>query len=237
MNISKKLLRISLFFNLLLIPIAAVYVVKKLQFYRDMKNDAEQHAYLQKHPDNYWRTREAVYDVLPGKEHSIVFMGNSLVDFCEWNELFNKPIINRGLAGDTMDGMLKRVDQVTKFKPSKIFLLACANDLPGKFTNLDTIYNKYKRLVDRIKSGDPDCKIHIISELPRSDFAPASRLVQSLNEKLVNLSKEENIAYINAYNDLATDDGRLNRSFSYDGLHMNGKGYLVMKKAIEPYIN
>jgi len=109
--------------------------------------------------------------------------------------------------------------------------------LPGNFTNLDTIYNKYKRLVSRIRSGDPDCKIHIISELPRSDFSPASRMVKTLNKKLLNLSKEENMAYINVYRDLATNDGRLNRRFSYDGLHMNGKGYLVMKRAIEPYIN
>ncbi len=232
-----KWLKFSLFLNALLIPVAAIYIVKKIQFYKDMKNDAEQHAYLKNHPDNYWRTRETLYDVLPGMKNSIVFMGNSLVDYCEWNELFDKPIINRGLAGDTMDGMLKRVDQVTKFKPSKIFLLACANDLPGNFTNLDTVYNKYKRLVSRIKSGDPNCKIHIISELPRSDFSPASRLVKTLNEKLASLSKEENMQYIDVYDALATNDGRLNKSFSFDGLHMNGQGYLVMKKAIEPYIN
>lgn len=232
-----KWLKFSLLLNLILIPISVIYIVKKLQFYRDMKNDDEQRAFIQKSPDNYWRTREAVYEMLPGKQNSIVFMGNSLIDFCEWDELFNKPIINRGLAGETLDGVLKRVDQVTKFKPSKIFLLVCTNDMSGKFSNLDTIYTKYKQLVSRIKSSDPDCKIHIISELPRSDFAPASRMVKSLNKKLLHLSEEEHMAYINVYNDLATNDGRLNRRYTYDGLHMNGQGYLVMKKAIEPYIN
>ncbi|WP_342644512.1 GDSL-type esterase/lipase family protein [Mucilaginibacter sp. CSA2-8R] len=232
-----KWLKFSLILNLLLIPVAVIYVVKKLQFYTDMKKDAEQHAYQKKNPNSYWKAREEIYDVMPGKQNSIVFMGNSLVDNCDWSELFDKPIINRGLAGDTMDGMLRRVDQVIKFKPTKIFLLACANDLPGNYTNLDTIYNKYKRLVARIKSGDPQCKIHIISELPRSDFAPASRLVVPLNKKLVQLSKEENTAFINVYDNLASNDGRLNRSFSYDGLHMNGEGYMVMKKVIEPYVN
>jgi lysophospholipase L1-like esterase len=233
----KGFLRFSLLINLLLTPIAGLYLVKKYQFYQDMKRDSEQKNYAKNQPNSYWRTREAIYEMLPGKQKAIVFMGNSLVDFCEWSELFDRPIINRGLAGDTMDGILRRVDQVTRFKPAKIFLLVCTNDLPGPSTNLDTICTKYQRLIKRIRTGDSNCKIYIISELPRWDSSSIARLILPLNDKLFSLAKTENVNFINVYDKLATKDGLLSRQFSFDGLHMNGKGYLILKNSIEPYIN
>ena len=67
---------------------------------------------------------------VPIKPGDIVFVGDSLTEGARWDELFpDKPVINRGINADTVNGVLLRLDDIISGKPAKIFLLIGTNDL------------------------------------------------------------------------------------------------------------
>ena len=60
----------------------------------------------------------------------IIFLGNSITDGAEWNELFgDSHIKNRGISGDFTAGVISGLDEVTNREPVKVFPLIGANDL------------------------------------------------------------------------------------------------------------
>ena len=77
-----------------------------------------------------WGQRASLFETLGTDSASIVFFGNSLTHGCEWHELFGNPhILNRGINGDTVDGLRERRSAVTDGHPAKIFLLCGVNDI------------------------------------------------------------------------------------------------------------
>ena len=57
--------------------------------------------------------------------NDIVFIGNSITEQGEdWALKVNNPKArNRGIAGDTSDGIIARLNEITFYKPEKVFLL------------------------------------------------------------------------------------------------------------------
>ena len=83
----------------------------------------------QKHSTFYYQ-RATLFEVLPTSKSDIIFLGNSITNGGEWAELLGNPHAkNRGISGDTTQGVLDRLSTITKGKPSKIFLLIGTNDL------------------------------------------------------------------------------------------------------------
>ena len=88
------------------------------------------------------------FRTLPNTKGEIIFLGNSITDYCEWSELFqNSKIKNRGISGDVTDGVLERLDEVTESKPSKIFLMIGINDL-SRGKSEEYIFNNQELLGD-----------------------------------------------------------------------------------------
>ncbi|MEM6964409.1 MAG: hypothetical protein AAF573_06560 [Bacteroidota bacterium] len=66
--------------------------------------------------------RKNHFKKLPMPEDAIVMLGNSLTQSCEWSELLENPkIVNRGIAGDMTGGLLERLEEITRYRPTKIF--------------------------------------------------------------------------------------------------------------------
>src|SRR5688572_21180522 len=77
----------------------------------------------------YYQQRVTHFKSLPNTKGDIVFIGNSITDGGEWNELFNDlKIKNRGISGDVSTGVLHRMDEIAQRKPAKVFLLIGVND-------------------------------------------------------------------------------------------------------------
>jgi lysophospholipase L1-like esterase len=234
----KKLVLFSIVLNLVLAPIALLYFIRKVQFYKEMRRDAASLVFRKKMRTPYWEQRKTLFDVLPAPQNPIVFLGNSIIANCEWSELLNnKNIVNRGIGGDNLDGIISRIDQIIKMKPQKVFILASTNDLPGNFTNIDTIANKYSRLIAKIMSKLPDSKIFVYSELPRDDNAGAANLIAPLNAKIRQMAMRDKITYIDIYKYFANQDGTINHQYTNDGLHLKGQGYNLWKNIVQQYVN
>lgn len=187
----------------------------------------------------YYYHRKEHFETLPNTEHEIVFLGNSITDQCEWYELFGNPNIkNRGIGGDDTDGVLERLDEVTESKPAKIFIMIGTNDLAyGK--TVEYVIENYKKILAQIKQQTPNTKVYIQSVLPVDYDIHYTRPIadiMEINRQLQELSKENNLVYIDLFSLFKTDKNKLNSDYSLDGLHPNGKGYEVWKEEIVKYI-
>jgi lysophospholipase L1-like esterase len=106
-------------------------------------------AYL--YNSSYYQDKKTHFDTLPKSESEIIFLGDSLSDYCEWSELFpNQRIKNRGIAGDTTNGILNRIDEVIASKPQKLFLLIGINDLERGRRIADIVKN-YRLILETLK--------------------------------------------------------------------------------------
>ena len=188
----------------------------------------------------YYDQRELLFESLPTSPSDIIFLGNSITDFGAWDELFQNPHCkNRGISGDICEGVLNRLETVTKGQPAMIFLLIGTNDMNWGFSN-DSIALGVRTIVQRIKTESPETRIIVQSILPVNDcygmFSGHTKRWQDvalINDLLKTMTEEEGVDYLDLYRHFATEEGKLNPNYSNDGLHLNGDGYALWKQIIE----
>ncbi|MFB2892634.1 GDSL-type esterase/lipase family protein [Aerosakkonemataceae cyanobacterium BLCC-F50] len=187
----------------------------------------------------YYLDRKSLFDKIPQSPNDIVFLGDSLIERCEWSEILENPNIkNRGISGDNLYGMIKRLDQVTASRPKKIFLMIGINDVISNQT-LEEIVRKYRLALANIKQSSPRTEVYVQSVLPvNSRFKKPvdNNLVFRLNEELRVLAGEFNYQYIDLYS-FFTIDNELAYRYTNDGIHLNGEGYAGWKEIIKNYVN
>lgn len=188
-------------------------------------------------PAKDWRydLRTSLFEVLPDDSAEIVFVGNSITERCELSELFDNPNIkNRGIGSDLTTGVLARLSEITRSHPDMIFIEIGINDLNKGFKTPEII-NNYKAILNRIHSDTPDTKIFIQSVLPVSSNVPISNdSIQVLNSLLIVLA-DPSTTYIDLYSSFVSGK-EMNPLYTFDGIHPNGQGYLLMKKLLQPYL-
>ncbi|HQG77767.1 MAG TPA: GH92 family glycosyl hydrolase [Bacteroidales bacterium] len=187
----------------------------------------------------YYYHKKEHFESLPNTPNEIIFLGNSITDNCEWWELFSNPNIkNRGIGGDDTDGILERLDEVTESNPSKIFIMIGTNDLSnGK--SVEYIVGNYRRIIERIRQSSPGTRIYIQSVLPTDDgihYTRRNTEIIRINDHLKDIATENGLTYIDLFNIFQTENHKLNPQYSIDGLHLNGRGYLLWKDAIIKYV-
>jgi lysophospholipase L1-like esterase len=177
---------------------------------------------------------QSVFESLPNGKKEIVFLGNSITEQGRWSELFNnKHIVNRGIGGDSTDGVLFRLTEVISSKPKKIFLMIGINDVRyGR--SVKYIVDKNRQIIQRIKKESPNTKIYLQSLLPTYGRKERPiKTIEAINQGFISISHQENINYINLFID---ETGALDKKYSLDGLHLNGLGYLKWKAQIKAFV-
>lgn len=223
----KKVLLLSLSLNILLIGTAGYKWLLHLYSKREKKTPHQIDL-------DYYHTKTSVFQILPRDSHDIVFLGSSLIDFCPWHEIFdNLNIKNRGIGGDFIAGVNKRLDDVYTIPPQQIFLMIGINDLgAGRSTN--NIIKDYESLLQNMMKRSSRTEIIILSILPTDNRSNLqNQAILELNQNIKKIANRYQLDYIDLYSKLCTEDQRLNPDYTFDGLHLNGKGYLVWKQAIE----
>jgi lysophospholipase L1-like esterase len=187
----------------------------------------------------YYYTKKQLFELLPVTKDEIVFLGNSITDNAEWAELFQDPNIkNRGIGGDDTDGVLERLDEVIASKPAKIFIMIGTNDL-AYLKSVKHVEDNYVKIIDRLMKGTPDTKIYIQSILPTNDKIHIHRKntdIMEINQFLKKLAADKGLTYIDLYSVFVTPDNEFNSDYTFDGLHPNGKAYLIWKEKIQKYV-
>ncbi|MCE7063193.1 GDSL-type esterase/lipase family protein [Dyadobacter sp. CY343] len=184
--------------------------------------------------------RVALMKTFHHSKKDIVFLGNSITFWAEWQELLgNKRIRNRGIPGDTSYGILDRLDEVTGGKPAKVFLMIGINDL-AKNTPGHVLTNNYKRIVRRIKTKSPKTRIYLQTMLPTNDsfkklpnHCNKDELIREVNSGLAILAKEENAVFIDLYSHFVNHEGKLKKELTWDGVHLTAEGYQLWAEILK----
>lgn len=169
--------------------------------------------------------------VVPGRT---IFLGNSITEIGNWKKLLNdSTVLNRGIGGDITYGVLKRLDDIIRRQPSKVFLLIGINDI-GKDIPDAVIADNIRKIIRRIQTACPSTKIYVQSILPVNPDMPnfpqhydKQQHILSTNKLIANVAAETHCTYVNIH-DLFTDNqGRLDAKYTFEGLHLTptGGGY------------
>ncbi len=206
-----------------------------------------------KYSDHYYKRVAQFEQEAPITEEDIVLLGDSLTEGGEWSKYFPKTeaklnkkggaIRNRGIVGDTAEGIYDRLDQITPGKPYKLFFLCGANDVSHDLS-ADTIVARIEKVLVKIMEESPKTKIYLQSMLPFNEsFKRYKKLdgktymVALVNERLEQLAKRLRITYINIH-PLFLEEGTesMNPQITADGLHLKKEGYEIWSNAISKYV-
>ena len=183
-------------------------------------------------PPGYQR-RVSIFENSPISTHDIVFLGDSITEWFPLDEMFpDLPIKNRGISGDTTDGVLRRLHQITGSQPRQIFLKIGTNDI-GFGHSHGRIVANYEEILARIQAESPQTEVFVQSVLPRQRYA---RRIQRLNAEIHTLALKYNYHYLDLFPAFADERGSLRREFTNDGLHLLYAGYAQWHKLLVPHL-
>jgi len=183
----------------------------------------------------YYVQRMEYFNNMPPVKNAIVFLGNSITERGEWQEILSGskyPVVNRGIGGDNSFGILARIEEALKGKPKAVFLMDGINDQFRKLPHEVSIYN-YLRIIRKIKALSPKTKIYLESALPINEAMttePYTKgrnvLVPQLNARLKQLAKDEKITYIDICPLFQDENGVLKPEYTLDGVHLKPAAYI-----------
>lgn len=157
----------------------------------------------------------------------IVFFGDSLTYYGDFASVFpDKVVCNLGLRGDTIQGMIDRLEQVKMLQPKVVYLMAGINDIA--YCGELEFKSAYEELVWHIKSDNPGIDIIIQSLLPvnNDEFSIScnNNQIKICNEAILKCAEYFNYKYIDLFS-LYAENGELPQRLTIDGLHLKKNGY------------
>lgn len=190
-------------------------------------------------PDHYREKLEAFKreEATTGK---IMFLGNSITEMGDFRKLTgDTTVVNRGIGGDITFGIINRIDEIVRFKPSKIFILIGINDLYKQIPE-QTYVSNISAIVNLIRSQSPKTAIYVQSILPVNpsfkEFPKGYDLndkVNVVNRQLSYMSKRLRYTYIDLNKHFRDDKGLMQVKYSVDGLHLGAAGYQLWMKILK----
>lgn len=194
--------------------------------------------------DSYYDRKVSLFELLPINSDDIVFLGNSITDGGEFQELLGMHNVkNRGISSDVISGVEKRIAQVMLGKPKKIFLLIGINDVSHNLT-VSQLASKYEKLVKNIRMLSPSTEVYLQSVMPiNNDFKRYKSLygkektIVNFNKEIEKIAKNNGCTFIDLTPALADPStGKLKKAYTNDGLHLTGAGYKAWMKVVKPYV-
>lgn len=182
--------------------------------------------------NTYYLQKSSHFRTLPAKKGATIFLGDSITDMGEWWEIRgNNRTINRGISSDITFGLLARLDEIIRHEPDTVFILIGINDIARGFPT-SVILANLERLVKGINDPLPTTEIVLQSVLPTNPDFPQFKNHQgrenhilAVNEGIKELAAQYKLKLIDLHQHFVNEEGYMQKRFTEDGLHLNGKGY------------
>lgn len=184
---------------------------------------------------DYFYNKKSFFEQHGGHQYDVVFIGDSITDEAEWEDLFpSLNIANRGISGDRTDGVLKRMDSIYSTNARKAFIMIGTNDIAGG-TEVNDVVENYKSIINNLVAHGMQTYVQS-TILAGNHEAARNRKIMALNEQLKKMADEyKSFTYIDLNKGLARDSV-LDSKYSRDDIHLNGSGYSVWKDIIKSYL-
>jgi hypothetical protein len=143
-------------------------------------------------PPSY-RMIAPVYAALP-RHAALVMLGDSITAFTDWNALLPSfDVANRGIPGDTTEGVLKRIDSIIAMHPQCVAVMLGVNDLQAGRT-VQQISENYTAIMDRLRASGTTAIVQ--STLATSQyFAWLNASLTDVNRSLDAMCRNRGAAY------------------------------------------
>lgn len=183
--------------------------------------------YIMEHHNN----RLSLFAAEPMTKGGFVFLGNSITEGGPWQQMVGDHAINRGIGGDISFGILNRLDEIISRQPEKLFLMIGTNDMSKDIPEA-IVANNVKKAILRMQKESADTEIYLQSILPLNPsvkgflqgFGKQNQVLRC-NQLLHKVAEETGITFINLFPYFLNDDLLLDEALTYDGVHLNQKGY------------
>ncbi len=169
----------------------------------------------------------------------LVMYGDSITEWGPWHDgIQSVRLANRGLGGDTTDGMIQRIDTTVVCQPKLVCVMAGINDLAQGYS-IEEIVDNYAQMLNYWHEKNINVwvqsTLHVGTRL--NDLNP---LVAQLNAQLALLCSESGAEFIDL-NALLCPQGHLSIEYSADDLHLNSRAYekwiALLTPKFEMYFN
>jgi len=187
----------------------------------------------------------AVLNVPTENENRVVFMGNSITE--GWTSMrpdyFSNPnYINRGISGQTTPQMLVRFRaDVVNLNPKVVVILAGTNDIAGNTgkSTIEMIANNIKSMTEIAQANGIQVilsSVHPVFDYPwKKGLEPADKIIK-LNAIIKSFALDKGAIYLDYFSAMVDDKKGLKSNLTYDGVHPNEAGYIVMEALAEEAI-
>ncbi len=187
-------------------------------------------------PGNQYYHRKSFFEQHGGHQYDVVFVGGSITDSAEWEDLFpSLKIANRGISGDTTKGVLNRMDSIYSTNAKKAFIMIGINDF-AHGAEVNDVFENYQTIITNLVTHGMNTYVQS-TILAGHQKAYLNKKIMALNVRLKKLADENPklFNYIDLNEGLAKESV-LNSQYSRDGVHLNGSGYAVWKDIIKNYV-
>jgi Lysophospholipase L1 and related esterases len=180
------------------------------------------------------------------RKGGIVFLGDSITDNYDVYEYYHGyDVYNRGIGGDTSEGVLKRLQEsVYELEPKVVVLLIGTNDfqLCENHQPAD-ILARIKLICESIHAHLPKTEIILESiypvyngENPKVDSLSVGSKTNSEIDKtnlLLKAYQQPYIHYLDVNSALKGPDGNVQLDYTMEGLHTSTTGYFVVTRLVK----
>ena len=176
--------------------------------------------------------RTAEFEREPVVTGRVIFLGNSITQGGDWARLTgDSTAVNRGIGGDVTFGVRRRLGDVTRRRPSKLFVLIGINDISRDVPDA-VIAENCRRIIDEVRAKSPETRVYLQSVLPVNPDVPGfpqhydkQPHVLAVNRRLRRVAASTGARYVDLHALFADPRGRLDARYTGDGLHLNEQGY------------
>ncbi|MGN7387344.1 DUF459 domain-containing protein [Sporosarcina sp. SAFN-015] len=221
------LLIVSLLLHVLIIGTGS-YVVHKIGGIEFVKTKM-QTTPSPKRDSAYYFTKKSVFEQSTASDVDKVFIGDSITDYGEFQEYFRDDVVlNRGIRNDVAKGVLDRIQEVVDRNPKEAYLMIGVNDIRYK-TDAKNYESRVNAIVNSFEGKGTRLYIQSILPVNYGLFGNevSNEKINQFNAILQRIAEENGIEFIDLHSSFTDKNGQLDKKYTVDGLHLNGKGYEV----------
>lgn len=178
--------------------------------------------------------------VSPPPKNPVLFVGSS--SFRMWKTLKqdfpNHKVLNRGFGGSSLEDVLLYKDKIIfPYQPRQIVVYCGENDIAAGVSALE-VFERFKKLYAAIRSKLPNVPVVYVSMKPSPSREKFKAEVIAGNKYIQDFMKsQKNAVFVDVFKPMLNPDGSYREDLYLDDrLHMNGKGYAIWIKALEPLL-
>ncbi len=191
--------------------------------------------------DHECRFERAHRYILPCLEGGVdnLFLGDSITAVWPVEEYFpGKSIINRGIPGDALSGMYRRLQRdVLDWKPKRVFIMGGINGigLPNEYT-----LGALTAIAETLQKKGIDVVLQSILPLREPDRWGLFQYMDSIrwvNARLKEWAAANGAVYIDHFSTLIDESGQLAAGFAWeDGIHLHPTAYQCLSHNVSEYL-